>query len=339
LASPNHRRSEGGHIARAVGEDLTYPGGDGAAGIRLATPAPFHLEATVRVLQRRPANAVEIWEEGRWLHVFTTAEGLVLTAVENRGSIDAPDVRLSILAGALSADARSGLRRNVRKMLGLDVDPVPLRAAADRVPALRPTARALRGMRPPRFGGLFDVFANVVPFQQLSLDAGTAIVGRLVERFGERVLLDHRSFAALPTAASIAGARLPALLKCGLSRSKAESLRSLAKAVDGGELTEEAIAELSTRDALTTLMELPGIGPWSAALVLLRGFGRLEVFPPGDSGAARGLNALLRLRTPSALGGVVERFGDCRGYLYFCGLGASLLARGLIHAAPDAPLR
>ena len=326
-------------FAKVVGDDLTYPGGDDAAGVRLATPAPFHLEATVRVLQRRPANAVDMWEEGRWLRVFATAEGLVLTAVDNRGSIDAPDVRLSILAGPPSADARSSVQQAIRKMLGLDVDPVPLQAAADRLPSLRPTARALRGMRPPRFGGLFDVFANVVPFQQLSLDAGTAIVGRLVERFGERLWLDDRSFAAFPTASSIAGARLPALVKCGLSRSKAESLRSLAKAIERGELTEDTIARLGTRDALTTLMELPGIGPWSAALVLLRGFGRLEVFPPADSGATRGLNALLRLRTPTALGRVVERFGDCRGYLYFCGLGASLLAKGLIHAAPESPLR
>jgi DNA-3-methyladenine glycosylase II len=326
-------------FAKAVGEHLTYPGSDDVAGIRLATAAPFHLEATVRVLQRRPANAVEIWEEGRWLHAFTTTEGLAVAAVDNRGSIDAPDVYLSILAGTSSADVRRSLQQTVRTMLGLDVDPVPLRAATERLPGLRPTVRALRGMRPPRFGSLFDVFANVVPFQQLSLDAGTAIVGRLIERFGEHVSLGNRRFAAIPTASSVAGARLPILLKCGLSRSKAEALRSIAKAIDGGALTEETIAQLSTPDALKTLMKLSGIGPWSAALVLLRGFGRLEVFPPDDSGAARGLNALLRLRTPTELGRVVERFGDYRGYLYFCGLGASLLSRGLIHAAPESPVQ
>ncbi|HSC05399.1 MAG TPA: DUF488 family protein [Steroidobacteraceae bacterium] len=336
-APPNPHRLTG--FARAVGEHLTYPRGDDGASIRLATPAPFHLEATVRVLQRRPANPVEIWEEGRWLHAFRTTEGLVLAGVNNAGSIDAPDLHLSILAGAPSVDARRSLQQTVRTMLGLDVDPVPLQAAADRVLSLRSTARALRGMRPPRFGGLFDVFANVLPFQQLSLDAGTAIVGRLIARFGEHVSLGNRRFTAFPTASSVAGARLPALLSCGLSRSKAEALRSLARAIHGGELTEETIAQLSTRDALRMLMTLPGIGPWSAALVLLRGFGRLEVFPPGDSGATRGLNALLRLRTPTALGRVVERFGECRGYLYFCGLGASLLARGLIHAAPELPVQ
>ena len=324
-------------FARVKGASVTYPGDDDAEGVPLTTAAPFHLEATARVLQRRPSNLVDTWNEGRFVRACTTTDGLVLIAVENRGSIDTPDVRLSFLTGAPSAGTRRGLEGTVRTMLGLDVDPAPLQAAADRVRGLRPTALALRGMRPPRFATLFDAFASVVPYQQLSLDAGAAIVGRLVERFGERVIHDNRSFAAFPTARAVAGARPSALLACGLSRSKAESLRHLARAVEGGEVVEERIAQLGTSDALRELTELPGIGPWSAALIMLRGFGRLEVFPPGDSGAKRGLNALLRLRTPESLARVVERFGDHRGYLYFCGLGGSLLAKGLIHPAPRAP--
>jgi DNA-3-methyladenine glycosylase II len=200
-----------------------------------------------------------------------------------------------------------------------------------RVRSLRATALALRGMRPPRFASLFETLLNVIPFQQLSLAAGIATVGRLVDRFGEHVTHEQRRFAAYPTAGALAAARVPALLACGLNRTKAFALRELARRVECGELDEQAIAQLGTSDALERLIELPGIGPWSAALVLLRGFGRLEVFPPGDSGAQRGLNALLKLRTPGSLGRVVERFGDYRGYLYFCALGASLLAKGLIH--------
>jgi len=90
---------------------------------------------------------------------------------------------------------------------------------------------------------------------------------------------------------------------------------------------------MSTSDALKYLTALPGIGPWSAGVVLLRGFGRLDVFPPGDVGAQSGLRALLRLRAGQSLGPVVKRFGALRGYLYFCALGAKLLVRGLIHPA------
>jgi DNA-3-methyladenine glycosylase II len=177
------------------------------------------------------------------------------------------------------------------------------------------------------------VFANVVPFQQLSLDAGLAIVGRLVERFGKHLEHGGRRFQAFPTAHAIAGSRLATLRGCGLSGRKAESLRYVARAIASGELTEEKISGLSTDDALRTLIELPGIGPWSAGLVLLRGLGRLDVFPPGDVGAERRLGALMRLRSPASLSRVVERFGTSRGYLYFCGLGSSLLAQGLIHTA------
>jgi 3-methyladenine DNA glycosylase/8-oxoguanine DNA glycosylase len=309
-----------------------------AAVVRLPTTAPFHLEATVRILQRRPGSH-EVWEQNRYMRVFTTTDGLVLTAVENRGSIDAPDVRLSILAGAPSAPTRRTLERALARMLGLSLDPAPLHAAAMRLRTLRPTALALRGMRPPRFATLFETFGSVVPFQQLSLDAGAAIVRRLVERFGERFSHGGQSYAAFPQASVIAGARLAPLLACGLSRAKAESLRSLAKAVEEGEVCEEAIAPLATSEALKELVALPGIGPWSAAVVLLRGFGRLEVFPPGDSGAIRGLTALLRSRSPDSLARMIERFGDYRGYLYLCGLGASLLAKGLIHSAETTTLR
>jgi hypothetical protein len=42
---------------------------------------------------------------------------------------------------------------------------------------------------------------------------------------------------------------------------------------------------------------------------------------------------LLQLDQRMSIDRAVERFGDRRGYLYFCGLGSSLLAKGLIHAA------
>jgi 3-methyladenine DNA glycosylase/8-oxoguanine DNA glycosylase len=323
-------------FAKVEGARVSYPGEETVSG-RLATRAPFHLEATVRVLQRRPKNRVDVWEQGRYLRVLESAGGLALVEVENRGTIAAPDVTLSILSGDPSAAARSGLEETLRRTLGLSLDPKPLQRLAEGDPALRPTALALRGMRPPRFAGWFEAFANVLPFQQLSLDAGLAIVGRLVERFGKHLEHGGCRFDAFPTADAIAEARLAALRECGLSARKAESLRYLARAIESGELTEARISGMSTDDALRTLTELPGIGPWSAGLVLLRGLGRMDVFPPGDVGAARRLGALMQLRSQASLERVVERFGEQRGYLYFCALGGSLLARDLIHAAPRSP--
>jgi hypothetical protein len=137
-------------FAKVEGARVSYPGEDSASG-RLSTRAPFHLEATVRVLQRRPENRVEVWEQDRYLRVLTRADGLTLVEVENHGTIDDPDVRFSIRWGDVPAAARSELEQTVRRVLGLDVDPEPLQRVAEAEGALRSAALALRGMRPPRF--------------------------------------------------------------------------------------------------------------------------------------------------------------------------------------------
>src|SRR5689334_11994268 len=221
--------------------------------MRLATRAPFHLEATVRVLQRRPANRVDVWENARYLRALTTTDGLVLIQVENRGTVARPNVRLSIVSGNPSGGTRVSIQKTVRKVLGLDRDPAPLQAVVQAERRLRPLALALRGMRPPRFAELFEAFANVVPYQQLSLDAGVAIVGRLVERFGQHLEHNGHRYDAFPTAQAVAKARLESLRACGLSRGKAQCLRHIAKAIESGELTDATIAGMSTSEALKRL--------------------------------------------------------------------------------------
>ncbi len=123
---------------------VTYPGED-SAGERLATRAPFHLEGTVRVLQRRPTNLVDVWEHEKYLRVLATNAGLALVEVANHGTIDDPDVRFTVLGGTPSAAARAALGQTVRRILGLDVDPEPLQRLAEAERTLAPTAFALRG--------------------------------------------------------------------------------------------------------------------------------------------------------------------------------------------------
>jgi DNA-3-methyladenine glycosylase II len=305
----------------------------------LPTRAPFHLEATVRVLQRRPTNAIDLWHHDRYQRVLTVAGALALVEVENRGSIADPDIRFCIRAGEATQASRAEAGCTLRRILGLDLEPLPLQHLLEAERSLRKTALALRGMRPPRFPGLFEAIARVLPFQQLSLDAGVAIVRRLVAKFGQHLEYDGQRFYAFPPADAIAEAHLASLRACGLSTQKSRALRDLARAVDSGALTEAGLASLSTSEALKTLTSLPGIGPWSAGVVLLRGLGRLDVFPPGDVGAMRGLRALIRRGPRAPLDRIIERFGEHCGYLYFCALGGSLLSKGLIHAAPDSPGR
>lgn len=301
--------------------------------ITLPVADEFNLEATVRLLQRRPTNRVDRWGEGAYVRAFTTPEGPRHVRVTNAGTVATPDVRLEILDGRVSPDTATCLATTVRWMLGMDAPAAPTAWLIGVEPRLAPVATALHGFRAPCFPTLFETFAAVIPFQQLSLDAGTAIVGRFVEAFGT-ALPGEPGWLTFPTPEAVIAASPETLRATGLSRTKVASFRTLAQLSVDGSLAAMDLDTRSTHDALAALCSLPGIGPWSAGLVLLRGLRRLDVFPAGDVGAARSLTALLGLPkrlTPAHASAFADRFGDRRGYLYFLCLGGQLLASGTFH--------
>ena len=74
---------------------------------------------------------------------------------------------------------------------------------------------------------------------------------------------------------------------------------------------------------------IKGIGPWTATVILLRGLGRLDVFPMKDSSVARNL-AFVAGAVPLDIDRVLTALGPERGMLYYHLLLARLEARGEI---------
>jgi DNA-3-methyladenine glycosylase II len=58
------------------------------------------------------------------------------------------------------------------------------------------------------------------------------------------------------------------------------------------------------------LEDVPGVGPWTASLLALRYFGRLDVFPPGDVAAEKAIGEVGDRR-------LVDALGPFRGMLYY----------------------
>jgi DNA-3-methyladenine glycosylase II len=298
--------------------------------MKLPVRSPFHLEATVRLLQRRPSNVIDVWDGSGYRRVLPADGKYFVCTVRNVGSIEAPSLKLWLEPQAITRAGLAAIKRTLSVVLGLEEDPSFALPRA-RLPRLQELERALKGTRPPRFPTLFESFCRIIPYQQLSLEAGGVLVKRFVERFGPRLDTTAGPAWAFPEAAEVAAAPVESFTGIGFSRTKIESLRNIAALVATGKLAQEEIERLPIDAALRRLDALPGIGPWTAALVLLRGFRRMEVFPDGDVGVLRGLRKILGAKV--AIGPLVERVGNRRGYLYFYSLGAQLLERGLIHPA------
>ena len=126
----------------------------------LAVRAPFNLQATVRLIQRRPSNEVDHWENGSYLRAFETANGVRLATVSNNGTIDAPALRLQIDGGPVANEIAAELAATFRLMLGLDHEPAPTDWLVELEPAFEPIATALRGFR---CALLSDIVRNRLP--------------------------------------------------------------------------------------------------------------------------------------------------------------------------------
>src|SRR5581483_6455077 len=98
---------------------------------------------------------------------------------------------------------------------------------------------------------------------------------------------------AFPAPGDVLRLSAPTLRELGFSERKAGTILDLAHAALDGEFDLARFEPLDDEDVVRALVQRPGIGRWSADYVLLRGLGRLHVFPPSDVGAMNGLRRFL----------------------------------------------
>ena len=193
------------------------------------------------------------------------------------------------------------------------------RAARDSL--LGELAERYRGVKPPRFPTIFECLLNAVACQQLSLAAGLTLLSRLAGAAGAAAGTQH----AFPAPSDVLGLSRSALRTLGFSERKAETILELADAAAAGELELEVFEQLDDAAVVEALVRERGIGRWSADYVLLRGLGRLHVFPRGDSGALAGLRRfLVGTELEDDPDAALARWAPDAGLVYF-----HLLLRGL----------
>ncbi|HEX7981070.1 MAG TPA: AlkA N-terminal domain-containing protein [Gemmatimonadaceae bacterium] len=272
---------------------------------------PFSLGLTVTALRRLPTNVVDLLTpDGVYLRMLAGAHGSMVVRVTQPH-------RQRLLVG-VEADIRDHptARARVRRMLGVERDLTVFNRAAARIPWLAPLAKRMRGVRPPRYPTLWEACVNAIVFQQVSLVAASAIVRRLLLQLSNTREIDGITLREFPNAESILEADDHLAREVGLSNSKWTTLQRVAEAIATGALNEEILEERNSRDAATLLQRIRGIGPWTATVILLRGLGRLDVFPMNDSSVARNL-ALVAHRTPIDVDATLEALGEQRGMLYY----------------------
>ena len=237
--------------------------------VRLPVRGPFSLAAGIRFLEGFPparyrgvddgvlrlAFPIDASGESVGVAVHRQPDGAVLARVQG----PLPDQLPAQLARILSLDVDASGFGAVR-----EADPV-VAALADRHPGLRPVC----------FFSPYEAACWAVLSQRTSMAAAATVKERIAQRYGQPCRVDGVRLWAFPCPARLAAVadELP------VPDVKRARLTSLAEATLDGRLDAERLRRLPAEAALTAVQELPGMGPFSAELVVVRGAGAPDVFP------------------------------------------------------------
>lgn len=264
--------------------------------IVLFAAAPFRLDLTVWALRRRRKNAVDRWGGGQYTRVVAFEGGPVMLTVTQEvvgvGSTLIVTVKSKL---GIDSQMQEDVELLVQRMLGLTIDLQAFYLLGSDDDPLTPLVEQFSGVRPPRFPSAFEALVNSVACQQVTLDLGILLLNRLSERFGMGFVDHGITLHAFPAPADLAETSVESIKQLGFSHQKARAIRDLATNVANKRVDLTSLESMTNKEAVEYLSTIRGIGRWSAEYVLLRGLGRLDIFPGDDVGAQNNLQRLFRL--------------------------------------------
>lgn len=273
--------------------------------LTLAYRPPYDWHALLRFLTARAIPGVECVSNGAYHR--TVAIG------NHRGWLSVSPVAgrnlLSVdLATALAPVLQPILAR-LRNLFDLDARPDILGAQLALDPLLAPWIEARPGLRVPGAFGSFELAMRAVLGQQVSVRAASTLAGRFADHFGEPIETPLACLNRItPAAEVLAASRGSTMAGLGLPLARAECLRTLARSVARGEIELEpgAAPEL----VMAKLQKVPGIGPWTAQYIAMRGLRWPDAFPSGDLGLLKAAS----LKSSRALEKLSQRWSPWRSY-------------------------
>lgn len=218
------------------------------------------------------------------------------------------DIRVSQSGRKVDLTMTAPVEDEVARILSLDIDGTPLTDIAGRDPVVARLLAAAPGLRPVCFWTPWEAACWAVLSQRTSRRTATAHKQRITSELGTRT--------AFPSPQVILEAQaLP-----GVNPVKLERLHALAAAALDGTLTTKALRAVPADVALATLQELPGIGPFSADLILIRGAGSPDIAPTTEPRLLTAIQHAYELAeppTPAEFRAITDAWQPLRSWVSF----------------------
>lgn len=240
-------------------------------------------------LKRFRYPALNVIHEGAYWRVLEQEDGLALVRVTWAGTVDAPVLRVDLAAQDSALDQQK-LLSDLGQLLSIEADRASFFTMARRDDRLWTVVEPVYGLPDLRSSSVFEALMQTIIEQQIAWVAAQRAQHWLVEWAGRGLTYDGKGFYAFPSPGRIAGARLDDLKPLKITHGRIALMIRIAAAVVTGELDLEGIKSLPSGTAYERLLEIKGVGHWTAAVTVGRALGYDDHIPYDDAGLQAAVN-------------------------------------------------
>ncbi len=278
LMKEHYRMSPTGLRRKAGGGE-----GAGAITLQLGYRPPLAWKELIAFLGDRAIEGVESVAEGSYRRSIGLKAGgrlhsgwIEVSPVHGRPTLE---IRLD---GAL-VKVIPQILAGVKRLFDLSSHPMEIASVLGTLAQKRP------GLRVPGAVDGFEMAVRAILGQQITVKAARTIAARFAAVFGDPVQTPFQEIRHLfPEAEKIAGCRASDIAELGIVSQKAESIVALSRAVVDGTLHLEPGVDVD--ETVKALMNLPGVGTWTAQYVAMRALAWPDAFPHTDYGVMKAMN-------------------------------------------------
>ncbi|MCY1105985.1 DNA glycosylase [Shouchella clausii] len=190
---------------------------------------------------------------------------------------------------------REKIVKYIHEWFDLDNDLTPFYEMAKADPLLKMTVEKFYGLRVVGIPDLFEALCWGVLGQQINLAFAYSLKKQFVEGFGDSIEWNGKKYWVFPPYERIAQLTPTDLADIKMTVKKSEYIIGIAKLMASGELSKEKLIKMDFKDAEKNLIQIRGVGPWTANYVLMRCLRFPAAFPIDDVG----LHNVIKLLTGS----------------------------------------
>jgi len=185
---------------------------------------------------------------------------------------------------------------------------------------LKELAKKYKGLHLIGIPDLFETLCWCIVGQQINLTFAYRIKRKMVEQFGKRISQKPWPIYLFPEPKIIAELPVEVLMALQMTRKKAEYIIGIASAFENGTIQEERLRNNPEEQAKEWLLQLRGVGPWTANYTVMKALGGMNCWPAGDSGLNRALYRLKNIqpkKNSKEAEALFQKFSGWQSYLCY----------------------